>query len=142
VPVFECFACENPGEGPAVDLHCVLARNIKRYRGIYGLSQSELAERAGISSGFLAEIEIERKSPSLENLASIAGVFGLRPFRLLMGPDDVTDAMGPDAIYETAEKLKKRLSASIDEFVRESDPNKPLPPPEYFDSRGKRIRGR
>jgi hypothetical protein len=50
--------------------------------------------------------------------------------------------MGPDALYETAVKLKKRLSDSIDEFVHEADPDKPPPPPEYYDSNGRRVRGR
>jgi hypothetical protein len=59
-----------------------------------------------------------------------------------MGPDDVTDAMGPDAVYETAEKLKKRISEEIDDFVREADPNAPKAPPVYFDGKGKRLRGR
>jgi transcriptional regulator with XRE-family HTH domain len=138
----ECFPLGPPQQKPVPALHAILASNIKRYRVIFGISQAELAERAGISSGFVAEIEIERKYPSLEKLEAISRVFGLRPFRLLMGPDDVTDAMGPDAIYETAEKLKKRLSASIDEFVHETDPNKPPLPTEYYDFNGKRIRGR
>jgi transcriptional regulator with XRE-family HTH domain len=115
---------------------------MKRYRILLGISQAELAERAEISVGYIGEVEIGRKFPSPEKLEAIARVLGLRPFRLLMGPDDVTDAMGPDAVYETAEKLKKRLSEEIDEFVREADPNKPKPPPIFYDERGKRIRGR
>ena len=81
-------------------------------------------------------------SPWLKISEGIAQALKLRPFRLLMGPEDVTDAMGHDAAYETAEKLKKRLSDEIDSFVREADPNKPKPPVEYFDSKGKRIKGR
>jgi Predicted transcriptional regulators len=115
---------------------------MKRYRTHFGISQAELAERAGLSVGYIGEIEMVRKFPSPEALESIATVFGLRAFRLLMGPDDVTDAMGPDAVYETAEKLKKRLSDEIDDFVRESDPNKPKPAPVFYDERGRRIRGR
>ena len=124
------------------ELHRLLVRNMKRYRIVLGISQAELAERAGISVGYVGEVEMGRKFPSPEKLEAIARVLGLRPFRLLMGPEDVTDAMGPDAVYETAEKLKKRISEEIDDFVREADPNKPKPPPEYFDANGKRLRGR
>lgn len=124
------------------ELHGLLADNIRRYRAYFGLSQAELALRAGISPGFVAEIEIGRKSPSLDKLAAIAGVFNLRPFRLLMGPEDVTDAMGPEAVYATAEKLKRRLASSIDEFVRDADPDRPEPPREFYDSTGRRLRGR
>jgi transcriptional regulator with XRE-family HTH domain len=118
----------------------LLVRNMKRYRILLGISQAELAERAGISSGYVGEVEMGRKFPSPEKLESIAHVLGLRPFRLLMGPEDVTDAMGPDAVYETAEKLKKRLSDEIDDFVQEADPNKPRPAPS--DVNGRRRRGR
>jgi transcriptional regulator with XRE-family HTH domain len=115
---------------------------MKRYRILLGISQAELAERAGMSVGYIGEVEVGRKFPSPEKLEAIARVLGLRPFRLLMGPDDVTDAMGPEAVFETAEKLKKRLSEEIDDFVREADPNKPKPQPLYYDKNGKRLRGR
>jgi transcriptional regulator with XRE-family HTH domain len=115
---------------------------MKRYRVLLGITQAELAERAGISVGYVGEVEMGRKFPSPEKLEGIARALGLRPFRLLMGPEDVTDAMGPDAIYETAEKLKKLLSEEIDTFVREADPSKPKPSPELFDEKGRRLRGR
>ncbi len=115
---------------------------MKRYRILLGITQAELAERADISVGYVGEVEMGHKFPSPEKLEGIARALGLRPFRLLMGPDDVTDAMGPDAVYETAEKLKKRLSEEIDSFVRDADPNKTKPPPEYLDSKGRRLRGR
>lgn len=105
-----------------------------------GITQAELAERAGISVGYVGEVEMGRKFPSPEKLEGIARALELRPFRLLMGPEDVTDAMGPDAIYETAEKLKQRLSSEIDAFVKEADPNnKPLP---VYYQNGKRLRSR
>jgi transcriptional regulator with XRE-family HTH domain len=124
------------------ELHRLLVRNMKRYRVLIGITQAELAERAGISVGYVGEVEMGRKFPSPEKLEAIARVLELRPFRLLMGPEDVTDAMGPDAVYETAEKLKKLITEGIDDFVREADPNKPKPPPVYFDENGKRLRGR
>ena len=106
-----------------------------------GITQAELAERAGISVGYVGEVEMGRKFPSPEKFEGIARALGLRPFRLIMGPEDVTDAMGPDAAYETAEKLKARLSNEIDAFVKEVDPNNKPPPTEYFHN-GKRLRGR
>jgi transcriptional regulator with XRE-family HTH domain len=115
---------------------------MKRYRVLLGITQAELAERAGISVGYVGEVEMGRKFPSPEKLEGIARALRLRPFRLLMGPEDVTDAMGPDAVYETAEKLKKLLSEEIDTFVREADPNKPMPSPEFYDERGRRLKGR
>lgn len=122
------------------ELHRLLVRNMKRYRILLGITQAELAERAGISVGYVGEVEMGRKFPSPEKFEGIARALELRPFRLLMGPEDVTDAMGPDAVYETAEKLKARLSKEIDEFVKEVDPDKQPIPMKYYN--GKRIRGR
>jgi transcriptional regulator with XRE-family HTH domain len=124
------------------ELHEFLLRNMKKYRSVLGLSQAELAERAKISVGYVGEVEMGRKFPSPEKLESIARVLGQRPYRLLMGPNDVTDEMGPDAIYETAERLKKIITEEIDDFVRESDPNKPKPPPEHVDAKLKKPKGR
>lgn len=121
------------------ELHSLLIRNMKRNRSLLGISQAELAERAGMSAGYVGEVEVGRKFPSPEKLEAIARVLGLRPYRLFMGPDDIAEATGPDAVYETAEKLKKRLSDEIDDFVREADPGKPKPPEQRGD---RRARGR
>ncbi len=122
------------------ELHSLLVLNMKRYRTLLGITQAELAERAGMSVGYVGEVEMGRKFPSPEKLEAIAKALGLRAFRLLMGPEDVTDAMGPDAAYETAEKLRLRLSKELDDFVREVAPSRK--PPDQYDARGRRIRGR
>ena len=111
---------------------------MKRYRLLLGLSQAQLAEKAGISVGYVGEVEMGRKFPSAEKLESIARALELRPYRLLMGPEDLTDAMGPEAVYETAEKLKERLEREIDDFVSEVEPKGKKPRPRG----GKRSNGR
>jgi transcriptional regulator with XRE-family HTH domain len=115
---------------------------MKIYRAFLGINQADLAKKAGLSVGYIGEVEIGRKFPSPVKLEAIAAALGLRPFRLLMGPNDVTDAMGPDAVFEIGEKIKKRLADDIDAFVHEMDPNKPRPPRDFYDESGKRLRGR
>jgi len=95
---------------------------MKRLRLLLGISQAELARRAGLSPGYVGEVETGRKFPSPERLEAIALALDVRAFRLLMGPEDVTDALGPDAAYETAERLRKRLDVEIEAFVRDVDP--------------------
>jgi transcriptional regulator with XRE-family HTH domain len=122
------------------ELHRLLVRNMKKHRILLGITQAELAKRAGMSIGYVGEVELGRKFPSAEKLEGIARALEMRPFRLLMGPDDVTDAMGPDAVFETAEKLKNLLSTEIDKFVKGYDPNnKPIP---VYYMNGRRLRGR
>ena len=45
----------------------ILARNLKENRRRLGITQPELAERAGMSTQYLAMIEIARKFPTAKN---------------------------------------------------------------------------
>jgi transcriptional regulator with XRE-family HTH domain len=114
---------------------------MKRNRDLLGISQAELAERAGVSAGYIGEVEVGRKFPSAEKLEAIARGLGIRPFRLFLGPEDLADAVGPDAVYETAERLKKRIYEEIDDFVREAEPARPKAA-EPRSERAKRAKGR
>lgn len=50
---------------------------VRAFREYRGLRAGELAEKAGISQGYLSEIESGKKSGSLGVLKRIAGVLGL-----------------------------------------------------------------
>jgi transcriptional regulator with XRE-family HTH domain len=50
---------------------------IRFLRGKRGLTQEQLAERAGISVDFLSLIERGRNSPSFENLEELASALGV-----------------------------------------------------------------
>jgi transcriptional regulator with XRE-family HTH domain len=123
------------------ELHQLLIRNMKRNRSLLGISQAELAERAGVSAGYIGEVEVGRKFPSALKLEAIARGLGLRPYRLFMGPEDLADAVGQEAVYETAERLKRRIYEEIDDFVREAEPSRPKAP-EARAERVKRGKGR
>lgn len=101
-----------------------LVRNLKRRRTFLGISQAELAERAGISVGFVGEMEMGRKAPSLEVLDHLAAALEVEPFRLLMGPSDVADAGGREAIYEAATRIKESLAGSMDAALRSLESEK------------------
>lgn len=95
---------------------------MKRRRALLALSQAELAERAGISSGYVGEVEMGRKYPSPEILERIAAALEVRPYRLLMSDEDVAAVAGREAVYEAADWLKSRLGEGIDDMVRELSP--------------------
>jgi transcriptional regulator with XRE-family HTH domain len=95
---------------------------MKRRRATLAISQMELAERAGISAGYVGEVEMGRKYPSPEILERIASALKVRPYRLLMSDEDVADAVGQDAVYEAATRLKQRLGEELDDLVREIAP--------------------
>ncbi len=62
----------------------ILAANIRRVRKSMKLTQAELAEKVGISNGYMCDIERSRRWPSAENLSKIAETLRLAPFQLLL----------------------------------------------------------
>lgn len=66
-------------------LHVALGAEIRRRREAAGLGVSELARRAGVSKGFVSQIERARTSPSLATLDAIARALGA-PVADLLSP--------------------------------------------------------
>jgi transcriptional regulator with XRE-family HTH domain len=103
---------------------------MKRRRAMLAISQMELAERAGLSSGYIGEVEMGRKFPSAEALERIAAALEVRPYKLLMSDEDVADAAGQDAVYEAMDRLKQRLGEQLDglaaDFKPRENPNDAL----------------
>ena len=57
----------------------LLAFNMKEQRRILGISQAALAERIDTSTHYIAMIELERKTPSLQMLERIAAALEIDP---------------------------------------------------------------
>ncbi|MDR1114540.1 MAG: helix-turn-helix domain-containing protein [Candidatus Margulisbacteria bacterium] len=53
-------------------------QNLKKIRNQAGLSQMKLAELCDISVGFVSEIEVGKKFPSVETIEKIAAVLKVR----------------------------------------------------------------
>jgi transcriptional regulator with XRE-family HTH domain len=60
----------------------ILAQNLKENRRRLGITQTELAERAGMSTQYLAMIEIARKFPTADMLERLAAALGVNPHEL------------------------------------------------------------
>ena len=61
----------------------ILAFNLKRLRTSAGISQEELAERAGLHRTYISSVERAKRNVSLENIFLIAGALGTTPAALL-----------------------------------------------------------
>jgi transcriptional regulator with XRE-family HTH domain len=61
------------------NLRELLAYNMRENRNRLGLSQSRLAERAGLSTQYIAMIELARKFPTPEMLERIANALEIDP---------------------------------------------------------------
>lgn len=66
------------------ELNALISRNLKTLRAVRNLTQDGLAEAAGISKNYLAEIEIGRKYPSSGVYLKLAYALGVKPFFLLL----------------------------------------------------------
>jgi transcriptional regulator with XRE-family HTH domain len=64
----------------------VLARNLKEKRKELGMTQSELAERAEISTNFIALIETRKKFPAPETLERLADTLNMEISELFANP--------------------------------------------------------
>lgn len=107
------------------ELHKNLVHNMKRLRDKLDITQAELAERAEISSGYVGEIEMGHKFPTPEVLERLAEALEVRPFRLLMSPEDVADAAGVDALYDAADMIRDKLDRNLDDLLEDLRPKPP-----------------
>lgn len=60
----------------------ILSRNLKENRHKLGITQSELAERAGISTNFVAMIELKHKFPTPETLEKLSDALDINTYEL------------------------------------------------------------
>lgn len=62
----------------------IVARNVREARLKVGLSQEELADRAGIDRTYASGIERAVRNPTITVLAKLAAALGLRASELLV----------------------------------------------------------
>ncbi len=95
------------------DIKDVLGKNIRELRVKSGWTQEKLAEKAGISVPFMTQIELARKSASLDVIENIASALGVSYERLFK----TDNAKITDASY-TLHQLEKDLIQSITTIVQ------------------------
>lgn len=95
----------------------MIGRNIKLLRDVRGLSQKELAELVGASTGTLSHIESGTRQPSLEMLYKIADALNVSVLNLLLDEKEIDRFFYDDIIqsyYPGSVKLKEILDQIID----------------------------
>jgi transcriptional regulator with XRE-family HTH domain len=60
-------------------LRRVVARNLRRIRQKTGLSQEELADRAGLNRNYVGMIEREENAPTVDALEQISDALNIDP---------------------------------------------------------------
>jgi transcriptional regulator with XRE-family HTH domain len=93
------------------NLRDILANNLKENRKRCGLSQARLSEKTGISTQYIAMIEVSRKFPTPEVLERIARALEIEAHELFLVQPTPESAM---------EKLHDTLAGNIERVVSEA----------------------
>lgn len=78
------------------DLKILLGNAIKRKRAALGISQEELAARAGLHRTYVSDVERGARNPSLETMEKLAGALGLSLPTLFEGASRPVRGRGPN----------------------------------------------
>jgi transcriptional regulator with XRE-family HTH domain len=94
-----------------MDRKVLLGERIKELRKLRGLSQEALAEKAGISSQYVSNIERGKENPTLDLLFQLADA-------LKVGLADLCD-------YETVKKMdQRRLQSDLRDLMKTAEPER------------------
>jgi transcriptional regulator with XRE-family HTH domain len=96
------------------ELNALISRNLKLLRASRKMTQDKLAEAAGISKNYVAEIETGRKYPSKHIYLSLSKALSVPPYYLLFDDRDQTNPPTP----EPPEVAARRREIFIREVVR------------------------
>ena len=75
-----------------MDIRALVGRNVRRARIDKGLTQEELAERAGTSQFYISSLEAGRRNPTVVTVACLAQALGVDHLDLLR-PSGESSAM-------------------------------------------------
>ena len=100
-----------------------IGENLKKYRKLKGYTQSELAEKAGMSVPFYANLERGAKGLSLKNLSALATALDVSIDYLIFGDHKTKHIKNiemllkdkPEKLQNAAENVLRALVDSFDD---------------------------
>jgi transcriptional regulator with XRE-family HTH domain len=102
----------------------LVAKNIKLARSRLGLTQQELAELCGLSTNYLATVEIGGKFPSSDTLERLISALKLKPYELFIDDDDVEAFDRQELIARFCERATRYAVDGIEKAAKEMRPRK------------------
>lgn len=100
---------------------------VKRRRHILGMSQRDLAEKAGVKQPLIAAIERGRRSPSVATRAALDDALALRPSTALAARRDAVRAtfrrmgLADPLVFGSVARRDDDFSSDVDLLVQFSD---------------------
>jgi len=67
-----------------MELRRIVAQNLRRLRQDRGLTQEELADRAGLNRNYVGMVEREENAPTVDTLEALAKALKVDPSTLLV----------------------------------------------------------
>jgi transcriptional regulator with XRE-family HTH domain len=101
--------------------------NLKKYRKACGLSQMLLAERCGLSTNYIGQIEMGRRIPAFQKIEKIAAVLHIQPHLLFQEeaanvPEKKPPATAKDVLTEmpprVCREMQSRLLRDLQSVIR------------------------
>lgn len=99
-------------------IQIVFARNLRSRRKKLGLTQSELAERIGVSTSFITEIETGKKAPSFTTIERISIATGAPAWTFFCEHGTVGEE-GIRNLEALSYTLKESVFNAIDEVLKD-----------------------
>jgi transcriptional regulator with XRE-family HTH domain len=100
-----------------MSLQKVFIANLKKYRGLQGLSQMKLAERCGTSTSYIGEIEIGVKFPSISMVERLATALRVQPHKLFEDEKRAAETVEAAFIPPIPEDIKKELANQLSQVI-------------------------
>lgn len=103
----------------------IFAQNLKMNRRRCGFSQEKLAEKADVSTHYIAILEIARSFPASEVLERIAGALGIEIYELFLVPHAPNVELAQfrqeirDDMRQLCEEVKQTVDAAIEKALSE-----------------------
>ena len=95
----------------------IFIQNFKMQRRLLGYSQAKLAELCDLSSGYIAEIEMGRKFPSLKTLENLSSVLKIKPYQLFLNQSDREVFNKQDLLRQLERELKNELPQAVAKVI-------------------------
>jgi len=96
----------------------VLAFNIKKYRKKLGLTQPQLAEKANVSTHYIAMIETCNKYPKPEMLERLADALEIEPNQLFASADTYDEAL--ERLHQTIITDMRQAISDMKQMVKKT----------------------
>jgi transcriptional regulator with XRE-family HTH domain len=94
-----------------------LGKNIKFFRSLKGLSQADLAEKAGISVTFLSNIERGNNFPLPKTLCSLAKTLEVEVFELFKG--DLVPTDSKDLVLQLSKEVTEKMNIAVSDIFKQ-----------------------